>query len=85
MKILKTKEENDSLPTMQVTCTGKGCGGDGCGCLLEVNGLDIRRGSYSSWGETESYYYIVCPFCGKKTEVFVTAENKHVFNAVGKY
>lgn len=79
MKVIKTPEENNKLRTMEVTCTGQGCGNGGCGSLLEVNGLDIHQGRYNSMGEVDTYYYITCPVCGKKTEVFWKSENSDIF------
>jgi hypothetical protein len=84
MKVLKTKEYNENLATMEVTCTGKGFSPDtGCGCLLEVNGLDIQKGFGQDYlGDTTPYYYIKCPRCNARTMVYRTPENSNVFDIV---
>lgn len=72
MKVLKYGHENDKLPAMEVSCTGRGFSDNkGCGALLEVNGLDIKSGSYPDYGGgSDTYYYVICPVCGAKTEVY---------------
>lgn len=72
MKVLKYGHENDKLPVMEVSCTGRGFSyNKGCGALLEVNGLDIKSGSYPDYGgDSDTYYYVICPVCGAKIEVY---------------
>lgn len=70
MRVLAEPNENPNLPKMVVSCTGKGMEKKGCGRLLEVSFVDIQKGTYNSYGETEGYYYIVCPVCGRRTEVY---------------
>lgn len=72
MKILKYGTENNKLETIEVSCTGRGFSDkNGCGALLEVNGLDIKSGiHYDYVGDSDIYYYIICPICGARTEVY---------------
>ena len=72
MKVLKKGIENDKLETMEVSCTGKGfTNKKPCGALLEVNGLDILSDiHYDYGGGSDKYYYIICPECGSKTEIY---------------
>lgn len=73
MKVLKYGHENDKLPTMEVSCTGNGFGDriKACGALLEVTGLDIKSGIHHDYGGgSDTYYYVVCPICGAKTEIY---------------
>ena len=72
MKILKYGTENNKLETIEVSCTGRGFSDKkGCGALLEVNGLDIKSGiHYDYVGDSDFYYYIICPICGARTEVY---------------
>ena len=61
MKILKYGTENNKLETIKVSCTGRGFSDkNGCGALLEVNGLDIKSGiHYDYVGDSDIYYYII--------------------------
>ena len=72
MKVLKSGLENNKLETIEISCTGVGFSDcKGCGALLEVNGLDIKSGvSHDYGGGSDTYYYIICPVCGAKTEVY---------------
>ena len=72
MKILKYGTENNKLETIKVSCTGRGFSDKkGCGALLEVNGLDIKSGiHYDYVGDSDIYYYFICPICGARTEVY---------------
>ena len=73
MKVLKSKAENDQLETMEISCTGQGIHNTRtpCGSLLEINALDVHSDFSSDYGGgTDKYYYIICPECGCKTEVF---------------
>lgn len=72
MKVLKYGHDNDKLPTMEVSCTGVGFSDSrGCGALLEVTGLDIKSGIHHDYGGgSDTYYYVICPVCGAKTEVY---------------
>ena len=74
MKILKYSTENNKLETIKVSCTGRGFSDKkGCGALLEVNGLDITSGiHYDYVGDSDIYYYIICPICGPRTELYRT-------------
>ena len=73
MNVLKMGNENDKLATMEVSCTGEGIYNDkkACGALLEVNAFDITRAIHHDYGGgAEEYFYVVCPVCGVKTEVY---------------
>ena len=70
MKVLDFGKDNNELPTIKISCTGEGFNHKGCGALLEITPLDIKTGTYQSYGETEQFLYIVCPVCNKKTEIF---------------
>lgn len=73
MKIIAEKCDNPNLPRMQVSCTGEGFRneGHGCGCLLEITPLDVKSDTYTDYGGgTDTYYYIICPKCHHKTEVY---------------
>jgi len=53
-----------------VTCTGHGNGGGGCGSLLEVREEDIYYTfHYDYAGGKDTYYTIVCPVCGRETDL----------------
>ena len=55
---------------LDVNCTGRGNGGGGCGSLLEVREEDIYNTyNYDFTGERDTYYTIVCPVCGKETDI----------------
>lgn len=85
MRVIAEKENNPNLPTMQVSCTGQGFEEKGCGRLLEVTGLDISKGSYRDYsGSIDVYYYITCPICHKRTEVFYSSQYSSVFSLAGK-
>ena len=73
MNVLKMGYENEDLPTMEVTCTGQGIHNKkkACGAVLEVNFLDITRAIHHDYGGgSDEYYYVTCPVCGVKTEVY---------------
>ncbi len=72
MKVLKYGHENDKLAKMEVSCTGEGFSDSrGCGALLEVSGLDIKSGvNHDYSGGSDTYFYVICPLCGSKTEVY---------------
>lgn len=75
MKVLKQGVENDNLPTVSISCTGKGIAnfGKACGALLEITPLDVQTGTHTDIsGCTDRYYYIVCPICGSMTEVYLS-------------
>lgn len=70
MKILAFGKDNKELPTMEISCTGKGFNKKGCGALLEITPLDVQSGIVPRFGETENFLYIICPVCQKKTELY---------------
>lgn len=71
MRVLKEASENNKLPTMEVSCTGVGFKEKGCGRLLEAGFTDIHSDySTSLDGSTDKYYFIICPKCGTRTEVY---------------
>lgn len=74
MRVVKQGFENETLPIIEVSCTGLNLPNkevNPCGALLEVNGLDIKVGSYTDYsGEKDTYYFVICPVCGAKTEVY---------------
>lgn len=72
MRVLKEASENNKLPTMEVSCTGVGFKDKGCGRLLEAGFTDIHS-DYSTGldGSKDEYYFIICPKCGAKTEVYM--------------
>lgn len=85
MKVLAYKDNNPNLPTMQVSCTGRGIHNDRkpCGALLEVNALDIERATHTDYGGgTETYYRITCPECGVKTEILEKDIPKEIFDCI---
>lgn len=83
MRVLKEPEENDKLPTMEVSCTGLGFKDKGCGRLLEASFTDIHSGTHKDYGGgTDTYYYIICPKCGAKTEVFKGQMPKEMISLV---
>lgn len=72
MKVLRYGPDSD-LPTYKVCCNGTGCYNEGKPCFseLEINPFDVQKGQYVDMaGDKEGYYYIVCPVCGIKTEVY---------------
>ena len=75
MKVLKLKEENDTLETIQVSCTGAGFENRGCGRLLQVTGLDIYKDVY----DEGTYFYITCCECKAKSEVYHSQIKKGMF------
>ena len=55
---------------LEVTCTGRGNGGGGCGSVLEINEEDIYNTyHYDYAGDKDTYYTISCPICGKETDI----------------
>jgi Zn finger protein HypA/HybF involved in hydrogenase expression len=40
-----------------------------CGFELEYNRIDVCEGTRTFMIDTETYYYIKCPNCGKNTDV----------------
>ena len=69
MKVIKNGEEIDSWK-LRINCTGRGNGGGGCGALLEIREEDIYNTySYDYLGDKDTYYTIVCPICGKETDL----------------
>jgi len=85
MNVLKMGYENDELPTINVNCTGEGIHNErkACGALLEVNGLDITRAIHHDYGGgSEVYYYVTCPICGVKTEVYPSRMPTEIRNMI---
>ena len=85
MKVLAKKEDNPNLPTMQVSCTGKGIHNETkpCGALLEVNVLDIEKATHTDYGGgSDVYYRITCPDCGTKTEILKKDMPKEILDFV---
>lgn len=39
-----------------------------CGATLEYTRNDTKNRQYSSMGETNTYFYIICPCCNKETD-----------------
>lgn len=72
MRVLKEASENNKLPTMEVSCTGMGFKDKGCGRLLEAGFTDIHSDCSTGvdWSR-DKYYFIICPKCGAKTEVYM--------------
>ena len=68
MKVLKKGEPKEW--SVKVKCTGFGNNRYGCGAELEVVKKDIYL-TYSEhyWGETDIFYTITCPECGKETDI----------------
>ncbi len=55
---------------LKLRCTGKGNGDGGCGSLLQVEESDIYITTHTDMtGETDYYYTICCPVCGKETDI----------------
>ena len=72
MKILKEPDENKEIPTMKVSCTGIGFEDKGCGRLIEADFYDVQSGVHEDYaGGHDTYYYIICPKCGVRTEVYL--------------
>lgn len=68
MKVLK--EGKGYL--LEVTCTGKGNGGAGCGAVLGVSKEDVyMTESYDYGGGHDIYYTIRCPRCGTETDISI--------------
>lgn len=86
MKVISESFDNPNIPIMQVTCTGQGfisTEGHGCGCLLEVTPMDVCNGVHHDYaGGSDRYYYIVCPVCGHKTEVFYSQMSQAFRNLI---
>jgi hypothetical protein len=40
-----------------------------CTYRLEYTGEDVKSQSYSSYGESDTYYYIACPRCKERVHV----------------
>lgn len=56
--------------SVKVKCTGNGNGGGGCGSLLEALESDIYVTSHTDiCGDTDYFYTICCPVCGKETDI----------------
>ena len=55
---------------LKLRCTGKGNGDGGCESLLLVEENDIYVTSHTDMaGDTDYYYTICCPVCGKETDI----------------
>ena len=66
---MKVLEKGPGWSTKQ-RCTGKGNGDGGCESLLQVELGDIYVTSRSYYdGDTDYYYTICCPVCGKETDI----------------
>lgn len=74
MRVIAEKKDNPEIPRMNVSCTGNGflrSDGKGCGRLLEITPMDVKSGVTHDYdGGTDTYYYIRCPVCSHKTEVY---------------
>ena len=56
--------------SLKLRCTGKGNGDGGCESLLLVEENDIYVTSHTDMaGDTDYYYTISCPVCGKETDI----------------
>ena len=56
--------------SLKLRCTGKGNGDGGCESLLLVEENDIYVTSHTDMaGDTDYYYTICCPVCGKETDI----------------
>ena len=56
--------------SLKLKCTGDGNGGGGCQSLLLVEENDIYVTSHTDYvGDTDYYYTICCPECGKETDI----------------
>lgn len=57
----------------EITCTGFGNGGDGCGSVLEVERDDLRyykgSGNGDRIGDSDPAVMIKCPMCGTFTDL----------------
>ena len=56
MRVLKEPEENDKIPTMEVSCTGLGFKDKGCGRLLEASFMDIHSEMHTDYGGGSDTY-----------------------------
>lgn len=68
MKIIKPGTPKGPW-SKQVTCTGAGNGGGGCGAVLEVHEEDVYETWSSALHETYEYNTITCPECGYETDI----------------
>lgn len=55
--------------SMDVECTGKGNGEDGCGAVLRVTQEDVFKNQVRSGNETNTYLTIRCCGCGVMTDL----------------
>lgn len=67
MKVLKKGKPKEW--SLKVKCTAAGNTGYGCGAELEVAKEDIYITSSSCLWDTDYYYTITCPECGKETDL----------------
>ena len=55
---------------LEVTCTGKGNGGGGCGAFLGIEQNDVYITTSSDYtGDVDYFYTIKCPCCGTQTDI----------------
>lgn len=79
MKVLKQGRKQKG-PSWELTCTGKGFPGRGCGSLLLVEKGDLKNGkNYDYGGGYEVYTYFVCCYCETKTEVSQKELNNEIW------
>jgi len=68
-KVIESGNSKDAgCYVKQVTCTGKGQGGGGCGAVLEVNMQHIYPNNSTNG------FHFVCPECHNYTSISVPAQ-----------
>jgi len=68
MKIIKEGRKQTGW-SKELTCTGKGNGGGGCGAILLVEQTDLYNTFSTVRDETDVYVTFTCPSCGIQTDV----------------
>ena len=56
------KVGQDESKKRKRTCTN-------CGAVLTFYPKDVTRGTYTCQGDSDFWYYVVCPQCDSKVEV----------------
>ena len=83
MEVLAEPKDNKEVPSMNLTCTGQGFSNKGCGRLLKAAFYDIQSDTHRDYGGgIDTYYYINCPVCGARTQVYKSQMPKEMLGLI---
>ena len=69
MKILKPGSIERAKWSKEITCTGRGNGGHGCGAVLLVEEGDLYYTRCHVRDEVDVFVTFTCGFCGRKNDL----------------